>query len=459
MPAYLIFLALFPLLSCSAPGPLATDRTPGELFGAAEENLIVVDAILIVDAPLPPIFLRRTTNPGASHATAETALRGARVAIHSDDAVFDYRPDADAAGRYLPPDGAPAIEPDRVYELHIDTGADSVRATTRTPQRLRIAEVLRFAQDPEQKEYREMGNLRLFAEIGDQVYQARENQLEYPWGVLEIRLEDGGGASYQYTASNLEHFSPLLFGNEFFAQEDLERGVISPLLSADDGAIYLSQLGIYYAGRQKVKLYAIDQNWFDLERTDNVDAESSSGEAGQSFQRPLFHIENGIGLFASAAVDSLGFFVRPAGSPECSGCQCWGCEERPTDWSVVLDPDTGSGRVRYQRRSCELSYAITGATAIEPCELCSSGWEFTLGELSLSHSEDGTCGAAAEASGLQLRLGPATELISQWGGAPKYGLYTYETDQMSWSRVKNGWSISPREGEYAGMWLFGFDEE
>jgi len=25
--------------------------------------------------------------------------------------------------------------------------------------------------------------------------------------------------------------------------------------------------------------------------------------------------------------------------------------------------------------------------------------------------------------------------------------------------VKNGWSISPREGEYAGMWLFGFDEE
>ena len=88
----------------------------------------------------------------------------------------------------------------------------------------------------------------------------------------------------------------------------------------------------------------------------------------------------------------------------------------------MLDPHTGNGRVRYQRRSCELSYAITGAIAIEPCELCSSGWEFTLGELSLSRNEDGICGAAAEVSGLQVRFGPATELISQWGGTSKYGL-------------------------------------
>ena len=86
MPIYLLLLALFPLLSCSAPGPLAAGRTPGELFGTAEDNLIVVDAILIVDTPLPPVFLRRTTAPGVLHSAAEPALRGARVSIHSDDA-------------------------------------------------------------------------------------------------------------------------------------------------------------------------------------------------------------------------------------------------------------------------------------------------------------------------------------------------------------------------------------
>ena len=69
--------------------------------------------------------------------------------------------------------------------------------------------------------------------------------------------------------------------------------------------------GINYAGRYKVKLFAVDQNWFDLVRTDNVHADRDVGEAGQGFQRPLFHIENGIGLFASAAVDSFGFVVFP----------------------------------------------------------------------------------------------------------------------------------------------------
>ena len=119
MPIYLLLLALFPLLSCSAPGPLAADRTPGELFGATEDDLIVVDAILIVDAPLPPVFLRRTTAPGALHAAAETALRGARVAIHSDDTVFDYRPDPDAAsGKTAPSRPRPASPSSRPAPRH-----------------------------------------------------------------------------------------------------------------------------------------------------------------------------------------------------------------------------------------------------------------------------------------------------------------------------------------------------
>ena len=82
-------------------------------------------------------------------------------------------------------------------------------------------------------------------------------------------------------------------------------------MSLASGELYLPWAGIYYAGRYKVTLFAVDQNWFDLVRTDNVDAERGSGEAGQSFQRPLFHVENGIGLFASATVDSFGFSVRP----------------------------------------------------------------------------------------------------------------------------------------------------
>ncbi|MCY4604058.1 MAG: DUF4249 family protein [Gemmatimonadetes bacterium] len=309
---YLLLLALFSLLACKAPGPLAADRDPDELFGSSDADLIVVDAILIVDAPLPPVVLRRTVAPGHSYSAVATALEGASVSIQRGDAMFNYRPDPSRAGHYLPPDDAPVVEPNGLYELRVTTGDGlTVRAQTQTPARIRIDELRLLADDLET----ELRRLRLFAEVGDAVYQAAENQLEYDKGVLIAQFQDDGPAvSYQVRLANLERSSPLLFDDEWiedFEDFELERVETSPLLSLASGELYLPWAGIYYAGRYKVTLFAVDQNWFDLVRTDNVDAERGSGEAGQSFQRPLFHVENGIGLFASAAVDSFGFSVRP----------------------------------------------------------------------------------------------------------------------------------------------------
>ena len=309
---YLLLLALFPLLACKAPGPLAADRDPDELFGSSEADLVVVDAILIVDAPLPPVVLRRTVAPGHSYSAVATALEGASVSIQRGDAMFNYRPDPSRAGHYLPPDDAPVVEPNGLYELRVTTGDGlTVRAQTQTPARIRIDELLLLADDLET----ELRRLRLFAEVGDAVYQAAENQLEYDKGVLIAQFQDDGPAvSYQVRLANLERSSPLLFDDawiEDLEDFELERVETSPLLSLASGELYLPWAGIYYAGRYKVTLFAVDQNWFDLVRTDNVDAERGSGEAGQSFQRPLFHVENGIGLFASATVDSFGFSVRP----------------------------------------------------------------------------------------------------------------------------------------------------
>ena len=56
-------LALLSLDSCYTPGPLKADRDPDDLFAPSEAS-IVVDAILLVDAPLPYVFLRRTAAPG-----------------------------------------------------------------------------------------------------------------------------------------------------------------------------------------------------------------------------------------------------------------------------------------------------------------------------------------------------------------------------------------------------------
>ncbi len=331
MPAFLLLLALAPLLSCDAPGPLKADRDPGELFGPGEETLIVVDAVLIVDAPLPPVLVRRTEAPGVRYEAAATGVTGAEVSIRHGDARFAYRPDPAHAGRYLPPDGAPRVEPGGEYELRVTSGdAPVVRARTLTPARVRVEELVWLDEDLET----ELQQLRLFSEIGDGVYEAGENQLEYPRGLLVALLEGAGEPGfYQFATFNLESYSPYLLDPEWIDEGDfeLERQNTSPLLRAEDRYLYLPWDGIYHAGRYKVRLHAVDRNWYDLVRTDNIDAERGAGEAGQSFQRPLFHVENGIGLFASAAVDSFGFFVRPRGSPPCSGCQCWDCAEAPPE--------------------------------------------------------------------------------------------------------------------------------
>ncbi|NKB69647.1 MAG: DUF4249 family protein [Candidatus Latescibacteria bacterium] len=458
--AALLLLIFIPLWACDAPGPLKAERAAEDLFGPSEDQVVVVDAILLVDAPLPPVDLRRTVAPGLDYAREATALVGAQVAILQGENIYVYRPDPSIAGRYLPPVGAPLVAPGTIYELRVSAGEDPpVRATTQTPGRLRIAELVLLDDDLEE----ELRRLHLFGAGDETVYEVAENQLEYTVGTLEIRLqEDTGAASYQFGIRNLEEASPLLFSADLLDDEDvedLERQETSRLLRLEEGALYLPWEGIFYAGRHKVKLFAVDHNWFDLVRTDNIDSERESGEAGQGFQRPLFNVENGIGLFASAAVDSVGFFVRSEGTPSCSGCECWGCGDR-SSWSGLLDLDTGMGRLRFERdvgtgATCELSFEIAAAVPVE-CPDCAFAREFELGELTL-YRDGGACEEAEELQGQRFRFGQGKEVVAEEGGAPHYSLLI--DVEGFWAQLETGWSIIVAEGAPMGLWLFGFIEE
>ena len=468
LPAALVMLLAmqFGLTSCFTPGPLKADRDPGELFAPTEADDIVVDAILFVDGALPPVTLRRTAAPGEPYVASDVALTGATVSISQGETRYDYRADSVVAGRYLPPAGAPLVSPATRYDLLVSSAGDpAVRATTTTPSRMRIAELVLFDLDEDQEEV-ELRRLRLFSEIGESVYEAAENQLEHTVGFLDVRLQSESGgeaASYQFGISNLEKASPRLYGDLIDAedQDDLERDETSRLLRIEDDGLFLSWEGINYAGRHKVKVFAVDENWFDLVRTDNVDADRESGEAGQSFQRPLFNVENGIGLFASAKVDSFGFFVRPEGTPPCSGCECWGGGDRSA-WSGVLDLETGKGRLRYDRdvgtgATCELSYEIAGATTDESCADCLFAREFELGKLTV-YRDRGACGKAEDLRGERFGFGHGTQIVSTAGGTPRHGLYFHVESEGVWWPHETGWSlVLPTATEE--RWLFGFSDD
>jgi len=453
----LFLLLMLALLACDAPGPLKAERNTDELFGPSEDHSTVVDAILFVGAPLPHVDLRRTAAPGIAYSSAAFALEGALVSIQQDDVIFNYNPDPHIPGRYLPSLNAPIVTPDTRYELRVVVeGEPVVRATTTTPPRMQIAEVALMDNEDLDTELR---RLNTFAD--GNVYEAPENQLEYTVGTLEVRLQsDGDAASYQFGMTNLEETSSLLVDSDLLDddEEDRERRETSPLLRLNDSALYMPWDGIFYSGRYTIKLFAVDQNWFDLVRTDNIDDEREAGEAGQGFQRPLFNIENGIGLFASASVDSFGFFVRPEGAPPCSGCACWGCGDRRS-WSGILDTNTGMGRLRFERDvgtgdTCELSFEIVEATTIDPCPDCAFAVSFELGELTV-YKDEGACEEAEGLGGTRLRLAQGNEVVAEGGGTPRFGLYA-ESEGI-WQQMEMGWSFLLSTASQQ-QWLFGFSE-
>ena len=300
-------LSILPLL-CAC----AAERDPASLFGPTQEGTLVVDAQLIVDAPLPPVYLSLTQALGHIYTTA--AVKGARIAISGNGRTFDYAEDPESPGSYLPSGLAAPVAPETTYELAIATADDRrLRAQTSTPGRLRVVELLLLDGETLTPQRR----LKLFAELGDAVYKAPENRIVYQLGLIEAILEEELDIpAYQLAIFNLEEDSPLLIDADFVEEDDLEqfeRQGASPPLSVRDGRARLPWFAVAFAGRHKFKIYAVDENWFDFIRTDPEEGGGGfGGLLGDQFQRPVFNIEGGIGLFASAAVDSVGFTVVPA---------------------------------------------------------------------------------------------------------------------------------------------------
>lgn len=306
MMRFLPFLLLC-LAACSA------DRQPGSLFGSVEEDSdLVVDALLLVDQPLPELYVRRSLAADIAYDRGATGVADARVRILQGDRVFEYAPDAEEPGRYLPPPDPPRVEPRTEYQLEVEVGGQRLWGRTTTPDRLRVRRAVLI--DWETGEV--MRTLKSFAEAGDGVFEAPENQLLYLEGVLEIHLEAAEAAGYQAGIFSLDE-SPEKVNedlDEFYDDDEDPSRNESPPLAVTEGVVRWPWFAVYYTGRSIVKVYALDQNWFDYART-NADQQQQGGNAGglagDNFERPLFSVEGGLGLFGSASADSVGFVVVP----------------------------------------------------------------------------------------------------------------------------------------------------
>ena len=298
------YLALLTLVGCS------TERKPGELFGTeTEDGLLVIDALLIVDRPLPDLLLSETIAPGQPVTDDNSGVAGAEVVIQVGGSVFVYSNDAETKALYHPPTGSPIVLPGTRYDLTVRANGRTATATTVTPDRLTIREGVLLDEQS-------LATIRNFATYSDgvDVFEAPENQVIYQDGLLEIRFDPIQAVGFQVGILSLDEGSPFVLTADFLDDDDyadFKRNSSSPAFLAPNGSIRLPWFVIVFAGRHKLKFFAVDRNWFDFIRTSPKFGGDGGfgGNAGDNYKFPQFHVDGGIGLFGSASVDSLGFVV------------------------------------------------------------------------------------------------------------------------------------------------------
>ncbi len=298
------------LAACLVLTGCSTERRNSDFFAPTDVGVLVVQAMLIVDQPLPVIDLTRTVSPDLPYRRSAAGVSDATVTILLDPPV-PYREDPLLAGRYIPPAGAPIVLPGVRYALQITTiEGEQLTAETTTPARFRVSNwVIKDAAGR-----RTLRTLRTFSEAGAGIYD--ENRIVYQQGLLDALVQPASVPAYQVGLFSLDLDSPIVIDADFLSDEDLadlDRIGSSPPLAAPDNFIRLPWFAIFFEGRYLIKVHALDRNWYDLIRSTPAFGgnQGFGGNIGDNVDRPIFHVEGGIGLFGSAAVDSIGVTILP----------------------------------------------------------------------------------------------------------------------------------------------------
>jgi hypothetical protein len=300
-------------LVCAVAIGCSTSRDPASLFVPQDVGTLVVDAVLIVGRPAPRVTVTRALSPEVAYTLEAAGETGATVRVQElpSGPVLNYTED-DQPGVYLSTDST-RVKPNTTYALTVVTiDGEIVGAETTTPEAFKVDQWLLLDEtgDNVRRE------LATYDALGDSVYSAPENQVVYADGLLEARFSRPNVVAFQIGVFSLDPESDFVIEPEFFDPEDfeaIERQGSSPALEALDGYLRLPWFTIFFEGRYKIRVLALDRNAADWVRSlpQGDSGFNFGGTLGESFERPIFHVDGGIGLFGSAQADSIGFFVLP----------------------------------------------------------------------------------------------------------------------------------------------------
>ncbi len=297
-------------------------RNPRDLLAPRDVGAIVVDARLIVGESIPYVFLYTTRSPKEPYSRSDAALTGANVTIFTAPGDSILFADGFPEGRYSPfartGNASFEVRPNTTYHLRVQA-ADGrvVTAQTTTPDSFSVREWVLLDEQSLTVRHRLATEHDFDYMNSDSVFIVASNRLIYQDGLVEARFDRDNAIGYQVGISSIDDDSPTVIDADFLSPDDLaglDRDTSSPTFDAPDGFLRLPWFAIFFEGRYFVRIYSVDRNWYDLTRSTDFFGNNNIGfgtNAGDDFERPIFHIEGGIGFFGSASVDQVGFTVLP----------------------------------------------------------------------------------------------------------------------------------------------------
>jgi hypothetical protein len=279
----------------------------------------VVEAYLQADQPLPSVRLSQTVGVDEAYRSDRAALEGAEVRVDRlapDSTVartVAYAESDSLPGVYVP-DEVVVVDPQATYRLRATTpSGNEVRATTRVPGPVGLVEATndtatyRSARQPSLTVRVAEGGL---AGAGEQnVFTLTTTSLldfeNSPNEVLSDSLTPFYREGFDADEDSIEtlrvNSSGLLNEGNFTRNADSTITIDVPWLA------------IAFFGPNEVGVSVVDENYFDLLRSQNV---QQGGFAPGEIPNVIEHVEGGTGIFGSYARAAQPVFVRrPGRSP------------------------------------------------------------------------------------------------------------------------------------------------
>jgi hypothetical protein len=256
---------------------------------------LVVDGFLYAGEPVDSIVLHRTTPFGAYYDDLDYAVDGATVTITVDGVAHPLLPTG-LKGRYYLPASDLVVEGGKTYNLTVSApnlqtgGVQSVTATTTVPMPIHFSAVA--------------------DSIRGKTFSVDTNNLASLAFVVTAGPVDNPNRRYLLSVRALDtveadSISPASRG--YFPGElpdiDTNLTIRYSNLATGPAIAITPRLFIWY-GPNLITFYAIDTNWSDYQR-------QVIGRGGTNYQPTLNHINGGIGIFGSAARDTVTIFLKP----------------------------------------------------------------------------------------------------------------------------------------------------